>query len=172
LNLPKHWSPRDIAQFLLDRFHATYPDLKQTYYTGIVAEVKTHKMLKSKVVGQLPWTRYCFSDPAADKRALNAYIAHAPQSLNAMTLNKAFMKVFYEIALRYQNDFRLLAQVHDSILFEFREGSEFLAARVKAAMEIPVTVVGYDGKTRTFTVPAAIKAGKDGLGSLTWATTE
>jgi len=39
-------------------------------------------------------------------------------------------------------------------------------------MEIPVTVKGYDGKTRTFTVPAAIKAGKDGSGAYRWSETE
>jgi hypothetical protein len=39
-------------------------------------------------------------------------------------------------------------------------------------MEIPVTIVGYDSITRTFTVPAAIKAGKDGKGSKYWSETE
>jgi outer membrane usher protein FimD/PapC len=39
-------------------------------------------------------------------------------------------------------------------------------------MEIPVTVKGYDGKVRTFTVPAALKAGKDGKGATHWSKTE
>lgn len=39
-------------------------------------------------------------------------------------------------------------------------------------MEIPVTVTGYDSITRTFTVPAAIKAGKDGKGADRWSETE
>jgi len=118
--------------------------------------------------------RYCFSDPEKDKRALNAYVAHAPQSLNAMTLNRAFQAVFYDIAIhpKHRNNFRLLAQIHDSILFQFRVGHEYLMEEVKRRMEIPVTVVGYDGKTRTFTVPAAIKAGKAGLGALRWSETE
>jgi hypothetical protein len=39
-------------------------------------------------------------------------------------------------------------------------------------MEIPVSVKGVDGKIRTFTVPAALKAGKDGLGAKYWSETE
>lgn len=164
LNLPKFWTPNQIAEYLLGCFHKTYPALKQTYYTGVVAEIKTTKMLTSKATHNSQfnvagWTRYCFSDPEKDKRALNAYVAHSPQSLNAMTLNKAFLDVFYNIALKYPNDFHLLAQIHDSILFEYRPGFEHLAEEVKQRMEVPVTVQGYDGKVRTFTVPAALKSG-------------
>jgi hypothetical protein len=91
-----------------------------------------------------------------------------------MTLNKAFMVVFYEIALHpeHSKHFKLCAQIHDSILFQFREGHEYLAEMVRKAMEIPVTITGYDSVTRTFTVPAAIKAGKDGKGAKYWSDTE
>lgn len=179
LSLPKFWAPKQIAEYLLSCFHKTYPALQRTYYTGVVAEIKTTKMLTSKAKHHSPyhvagWTRYCFGDPEKDKRALNAYVAHSPQSLNAITLNKAFMRVFYEIALHPEKSkvFRLFAQIHDSILFEFKEGYESLAEEVRSIMEIPVTVTGYDGKERTFTVPAAIKAGKEGKGSLRWSETE
>lgn len=172
LNLPKFWTPKQIAEYLLSCFHKTYPSLQKIYYTGVIAEIKTTRMLTSKIPGG--WTRYCFSNPETDKRALNAYVAHPPQSLNAMTLNKAFMKVFYEIAMdpKFSCNFRLLAQIHDSILFQFREGHEYLCEEVKSRMEIPVRVRGYDGKTRTFTVPAAVKSGKDGKGSFRWSEIE
>lgn len=179
LGLPAYYTPKQIAEFLLSCFHKVYPELQKVYYTGVVHEIKTTRMLVSKARHDSPynvagWVRYCFSDPEKDKRALNAYVAHAPQSLNAMTLNRAFMEVFYKLAIHpvHRNNFRLLAQIHDSILFQFREGHAELANTVKDIMEIPVTVTGYDGKTRTFTVPAAIKAGKDGLGSLRWSETE
>lgn len=179
LGLPKFWQPKQVAEYLLSCFHKTYPALQKIYYTGVVHEIKTTRMLQSKAVHSSPyhvagWTRYCFSDPDKDKRALNAYVAHPPQSLNAMTLNKAFLKVFYELAIHkdFRNNFRLLAQIHDSILFQCREGYEHLAAVVKSCMEIPVTIKGYDGKTRTFTVPAALKAGKDGTGAVRWSETE
>jgi DNA polymerase I-like protein with 3'-5' exonuclease and polymerase domains len=179
LNLPKLWTPKQIAEFLLDRFHKTYPFLSQVFYPGVELEVKTTHKLTSKATHHVEyqattagWVRECFKDPTKDKRAKNAYVAHGPQSLNAMTLNKAYMKVFYDIALKYPRDFKLHAQIHDSILFSVRRGHEYLAQKVKECMEIPVTVKGYDGKVRTFTVPAALKGGKDGMGATRWSETE
>ena len=93
------------------------------------------------------------------KTALNGYVAHCPQSLNAMTLNKAYLKVFYEIALPNPNDFKLMAQIHDSIFFQYRIGRDDLALRVKELMEIPTECTDIRGITRTFTVPAALKSG-------------
>lgn len=181
LKLPGYWTPRQIATYLLEQFHKTYPFLSSTFYPAVVNEVILTKKLTSKATHEAKyqatkagWVRYCFGQPNKNKRHKNAYVAHAPQSLNAMTLNKAFMQVFYDIALNplYRDNFRLHAQIHDSILFSFRIGHEYLADMVKERMEIPVTVLGYDGKTRTFTVPAAVKAGKDGKGALSWAETE
>lgn len=170
LGLPSNYGLRQVAEHLLSSFHKTYPKLNSTFYPWIVNQVETYKML----VGPQGWTRYCFGNPRKNKLHLNAYVAHFPQSLNGMTLNKAFMKVFYEIALHpsYRMHFKLLAQIHDSILFQFREGHEYLVDMVKERMEIPVTIKGADGVTRTFTVPAAAKAGPDGKGALRWSETE
>lgn len=177
LNLPKLWIPKQVTQYLLDQFHRTYPKLSSTFYPGVVAEILRTHMLTSKAIhtanyqaSKVGWTRFCFGKPDKNKSDLNAYVAHVPQSLNAMTLNKAFMQVFYELSFR--DDFKLLCQIHDSILFQVRKGSEHLIQRVKELMEIPVTIEGYDGITRTFTVPAAAKAGKDGNGAHRWSETE
>jgi hypothetical protein len=179
LRLPRLYSLKQIAEHLLAQFHKTYPAISKIYYPGVIHEILTTKRLSSTAIHEVPYqtskqglVRYCFDDPSKSKSALNAYVAHPPQSLNAMTLNKAFMKVFYEIALKYPNDFKLLAQIHDSILFQFRIGHEYLMKMVQDCMEIPVTIRGYDGKTRTFTVPAATKAGADGFGSQYWSDTE
>lgn len=181
LKLPKLWSLKQIAEHLLAQFHKTYPAISRIYYPGVIHEIITTKMLTSKATHEVLYqaskaglVRYCFDDPSKSKSALNAYVAHPPQSLNAMTLNKAFMKVFYEIAINpeHSNNFKLLAQIHDSILFQFRVGHEYLIDKVNSAMEIPVTIKAYDEKTRTFTVPAAAKAGKDGKGSYRWSETE
>lgn len=192
LGLPAFWTSVQIAEFLLKQFHSTYPGLSGTYYPAVVAEIISTKMLTSRAnilvsqAGHEPidayWnlelqdalpglTRYCFSNPQKDKRAKNGYVAHVSQSLNAMTLNKAFMLVFYGVAInpRYRDNFRLLAQVHDSILFLFREGHEYIADKVKELMEIPIRIKSYDGEVREFTVPAAIKAGEEGKGALNWA---
>jgi hypothetical protein len=102
------------------------------------------------------WTRYCFGSPASNKRHKNAYIAHPPQSLNAQTLNKSYLAVFNDIANnpKHSTNFKLNAQIHDSILFQHRIGHEYLKDMVVERMQVPVTIKAYDGEIRTFVVPA------------------
>jgi DNA polymerase I-like protein with 3'-5' exonuclease and polymerase domains len=157
LKLPKHWDALSIAEYLLNQFGNAYPVVRYDYQKWIVATVLKTKML----VGATGWTRYCFLDPSKSKPALNAYVAHCPQSLNAMVLNKAFKKVFEDIAIHpeHSKNFILNAQIHDSILFQYRKEHEYLADMVKERMEIPITIKDIKGIERTFTVPAALKLG-------------
>jgi DNA polymerase I-like protein with 3'-5' exonuclease and polymerase domains len=183
LNLPKPWGVKEVAEHLLSSFHKTYSGIAGNYYVGMVFQLVTTRHLASKAI-HIPheqdawsascydvkywyestggWTRRCFGDPERNKSHKNAYIAHEPQSLNAMTLNKAYMRVFYEIAIHPQHskNFKLLGQIHDSIPHQYRKGHEYLSERVARCMEIPVIIQGYDGKVRTFTVPSANKCGK------------
>lgn len=150
-----------------------------TYYSHIANSVAVNSMLVSRAyhhssnltlednlsravehIEKGDWTRYCFGDPVRNKLDLNSYVAHPSQSLNAITLDKAFMRVFYEIALPEAEDFRLNGQIHDSILFCWREGRTDLPSKVQSLMQIPVTVRDCKGKITTFTVPAALKIGK------------
>jgi DNA polymerase I-like protein with 3'-5' exonuclease and polymerase domains len=156
LNLPSRWTLREIAEHLIGTFVRTYPDVRIGYQDWIRLTVAKTSML----TGATGWTRYCFSDPSKSKQALNGYVAHCPQSLNAMTLNKAYIRVFTDVALPNPKDFKLLAQIHDSILFQYRIGREDLAYRVKELMEIPVLIKDIKGIQREFTVPAALKMGK------------
>jgi DNA polymerase I-like protein with 3'-5' exonuclease and polymerase domains len=156
LGLPSKWTLREIAEHLLAVFTRTYPVVRVDYQNWIKLVVPRDRML----TGATGWTRYCFGEPGKSKQALNAYVAHCPQSLNAQVLNKAWMAVFYEVALPNQKDFKLIAQIHDSILFQYRVGREDLAQKVKQLMEIPVTIKDIKGVQRTFTVPAALKFGK------------
>lgn len=175
LKLP-YKEPKKIAEHLLAQFHRTYPRIAGAYYVSVVNEIGISRRLVSRAfhhtgynlahynstgyIDQGDWTRYCFGNPDKNKSDLNSYVAHCPQSLNARTLNEAFMKVFYEVALPNSGNFRLHAQIHDSILFSYRAGFEHLAEEVRSCMEIPVTVRDVSGTVRTFTVPAAAKLGK------------
>jgi DNA polymerase I-like protein with 3'-5' exonuclease and polymerase domains len=156
LGLPKRFTLREVAEHLLGVFARTYPVVRNDYQEWVKLQVALH----NKFTGATGWTRYCFSDPSKSKQALNAYVAHNPQSLNAMVLNKAYIKVFTDVALPNPKDFKLLAQIHDSILFQYRIGREDLAHKVKELMEIPVLIKDIKGVQREFTVPAALKMGK------------
>jgi DNA polymerase I-like protein with 3'-5' exonuclease and polymerase domains len=155
LKLPSKWTLREVSEHLLKVFAQTYPKVRFDYQDWVRNQVALHH----RFTGATGWTRYCFADPSKSKTALNSYIAHNPQSLNAMVLNQAYMKVFYEVALTNPKDFKLCAQIHDSILFQYRKGREDLAHKVKELMEIPVECTDIAGIKRTFTVPAALKLG-------------
>lgn len=174
LGLDRFWNYKQVAEYLLKQFHKAYPGIAEVYYKGVIQEVLTTHKLVHHTLPEEGWTRYCFGRPDKSKRHLNAYVAHPPQSLNAQTLNKAWLKIFFAIAMHpeHSKNFKLCAQIHDSILFQYRIGHEYLCDMVKELMEIPVTIKGYDGKIRTFTVPAAIKKGKDGKPAKYWADTE
>lgn len=188
--------PRDIASHLLGTFHKTYPRIKAGYYVSVVSEIGTTRKLTSRAfhhtkfnlrarseskkvediakawIESGDWTRFCFGNPDKNKSDLNSYVAHCPQSLNARTLNEAFLQVFYEIALPNPTSFRLHAQIHDSILFSYKSDSYKLAERVRECMEIPVTVRDVSGTYRTFTVPAALKIGTPEKPATYWSETE
>jgi DNA polymerase I-like protein with 3'-5' exonuclease and polymerase domains len=180
--------PKAIAEYLLECFHRTYPRIRKAYYVEVVSEIGRSSKLVSRAfhhtsyndghysaesyIEHGDWTRYCFGRPDSSKTALNSYVAHCPQSLNARTLNEAFLRVFYEIALPNPTHFRLHAQIHDSILFSYSAERPDLAERVRECMEIPVTIRDVSGTVRKFVVPAGLKIGIDGKRAIYWSETE
>jgi hypothetical protein len=131
-------TPKSIAGFLLDRFNAAYPRIKGRWYGEIVAEVTSTHMLTNPS----GWTRYCFGDPKNDKRALNAYVAHGPQHLSVQLLNIGFRKIFEE--LQDASCFRLKAQIHDSVFFQYKEGREDLVWEAEKRLRTPITIHGKE----------------------------
>jgi len=168
LKLPAKWTLKEVCEYLLSCFDKAYPLIRSSEPGGSHHWIKYQVKTQRKLVGATGWTRYCFYDPSKSKTSLNAYAAHPPQSLNAMTLNKAYMRVFNEVRLRYPEDFKLCAQIHDSILFQFRIGRTDLVRAVRECMVIPTPVTDIRGKTRTLIVPAAIKT-TIGQKEKTWA---
>lgn len=153
LKLPASYSLLAVCKHLLDTYAKTYPVVKGAYYDKIKSDVEGSHML----VSPLGWTRYCFGKPSKNKMDLNRYVAHPSQNLNAGTLNIAWRKVFHNVWLPNRDNFKLNAQIHDSILFQYRQGYEHLAWDVKEAMEFEVPVKDTFGKLRTLKVPVALK---------------
>lgn len=156
LGLPAKWSLKQVAGHLLESYDKAYPVVRGAHYAKIMGSVVSTGLL----VGPTGWTRYCFSDPSKSKRAVNMYAAHVPQSFAAMNLNKAWLRVFTEIALvEGPKEFKLFAQIHDSILFSYRIGRSDLAFKVKKIMEETshCKVTDTFGITRDFKVPCDLK---------------
>lgn len=155
LGLPANFGLLKVTEYLLAMYSKAYPIVKGPWYDKVKADVIGARML----VGPTGWTRYCFGDPIKNKRHLNSYVAHPPQSLNAMTLNIAYMKVFYNVWMPNQDNFRLGPQIHDSIHFQYRIGYERLAWQVKECMEFSTPVKDTFGITRDLIVPVDLKGG-------------
>jgi len=49
-------------------------------------------------------------------------------------VESSWKRIFYEIALANPMDFRLHAQIHDSVLFSYRSNRRDLAIKVKECM--------------------------------------
>lgn len=177
LKLPWDWAHVKIGEYLLGRFHVTYPSIQKKYYPSIINEIALTKRLTSRAyhhteynaefnpdaiqyIEEGDWTRMCFGNPGKNKLDLNSYCAHPPQSLNARTLNEAYLDIFINVALPNAEDMRFNAQIHDSILFQYREGRDDIPLEIQKRMQIPVTVRDIEGKFDTFTVPADLKLGK------------
>ncbi|MCY1431865.1 hypothetical protein D9M71_478420 [compost metagenome] len=159
LKLPAHWDLRGIAQHLLNSYEKAFPDVKGIYYKSIISEIK----ITNRLTGDTGWTRYCFQQASASKMALNSYVAHVTQSLNAMILNKAFLNVFNHLG--FNPNFKLIAQIHDSILCMIRHGHEYLAEEVVAQMTFSTPIKDCKGVVRNLTVPVdSKKLGKNWRG--------
>lgn len=147
------YSPEQVASHLLQLYHNFCPALKGKWYPSLKESIK----LFGKLTGPTGWTRKFFGNPEESKSVLNELIAHGPQSLSVCIINQAFLRMYKELE---GDNFRLCAQIHDSILFQIRDGfeGEYLP-KVEDIMTIPTQV--YDN---ILTIPV------EGKGpGLTWA---
>jgi DNA polymerase I-like protein with 3'-5' exonuclease and polymerase domains len=160
LKLPSYMRLVDVCKYLLDQYNKTYPAVKGRWYASIIVAIERTGML----VSPLGWTRRFFGDPRGNKQDLNAAVAHAPQNLSVNVVNAEWYRVWRETvygALR--NRVRVKAQIHDSILFIYRERKD--AEAVLALMDTKVLVTGSDGVQRTMFIPSDLSAN----GGSSWA---
>lgn len=154
LKLPADWNLRQIAQFLLDSFDKSYPTVRSEWYDFISACIKLTRTLESA----LGWTRYCFGEPWRNKSDLNAYVAHVPQNLSVGIINRGLKRVFYELQMRHWRDFRIKAQIHDSIVGQYRIGHLHLVEAADRMVRQTVEVVDIKGVRRKMAIPTDVKA--------------
>ena len=120
LGLPPIMSLARVAQYLLDSFDKTYPDIRGRYYDEIIEEVRTTR----RITVANGWTRYCFDTPARNRKlALNKYVAHPNQCLSVMMVDEAYFDFWLEYQI-HQNKIRLKAQIHDEVVYQVRGSME------------------------------------------------
>lgn len=143
---------KEFANYLLSLYHKTYPALRQTFYPAVKSEIqRTHKM-----VSPLGWVRYFFGDITNNHAVFRAAVAHGPQNLSVELINEGFYRVYEKLCLPSNGDFRLKAQIHDSIFCQVREGTEMhYVEEMRKLMDFPVIVHG-----RSMLIPTEFKIGK------------
>lgn len=161
LHLPKTMGLMQVCEHLLGIYERAFPRVKNQWYNQIKLEVAT----AHKLVGATGWTRHCFGNPNKSKPELNAYVAHVPQSLSVMIVNGELMNV-WRWGLDHASVFRLKAQIHDSIFFQYRIGAEWVVDKVNSMMQTTIQVKGSDGITRPLFIPTDIKSGTTHWGKL------
>jgi hypothetical protein len=167
LKLPSYWNRRKVCEYLLESYDKAYPTVrneKSGWYGAIVTIVRTCHILTSP----LGWTRYCFGDPTKSKRQKDSLIAHIPQNMSVGIINEGFKELFWKLQVPNSKNFRLKAQVHDSILGQVRIGYEKeLLPKVISIMTRPTKVKDLvKGIERIMTIPVTMKVGHN------WASME
>ena len=109
------------------------------------------------LTSELGWTRWFFGKPWENKSDLNALVAHAPQNLNVGIINQSF-SLLWNLEKRTAGDFKILAQIHDSIPFQYKEGRIDLAIEAARLMERKFPIKDCKGKTREMLIPIKLKA--------------
>jgi hypothetical protein len=161
LRFPANMALIKVCEKLLDVYAKAFPSVKGRWYNRIKLMVATTK----KLVGATGWTRYCFGDPNKSKPELNAYVAHVPQSLSVMIVNKEFMAV-WRWAVKNYTVIRLKAQIHDSILFQYKIGEDWVVDKVQSFMNTTIEVEGSDNVVRPLCIPTDVKKGLTHWGKL------
>jgi len=134
---------------------AAYPTVRTDWYDHLKDKLQaTHKY-----TSQLGWTRFFFGEPWKDghKMELNSAVAHPPQNLNVSIINESFL-LLYEFEKKTAGQFKLLAQIHDSIPFQYAIGRLDLAQEAARIMERPYTITDCKGKKRQMLIPIKLKA--------------
>ncbi len=156
LKLPSGWNLKQIATHLLASFDKAYPDIKGKYYLEVIEEVEK----TGRLTGATGWTRYCFKSPRANKLALNAYVAHAPQSLSVKIINRAFFKIWYKFQFK-EKVIRLKMQKHDEIIWQSVPKNEWVGEEISKIMAEPTIVRG-----RSMIIPNEPEVGLKNWGEL------
>lgn len=148
---------KQVCGYCLEQFHKTYKALRGNYYPYVKKQLE----LTKKLVSPLGWVRHCFGD-ITNKHHFNSYVAHGPQNLSVGIINRGFYEIWREgIYGKLRGHFRIKAQVHDSLPYQYRRGSEWVNDEVKRIMRKEVPVTGADGKRRTLVIPVGMKSGAE-----------
>lgn len=154
----------EFANDLLDTYHKPFPRVRM-WYKEIYNEIKT----TGQLVSPLGHVRVFFGRIDKEHDMLRGAVAHQPQNLSVEVLNIGLWRMYTEMVLTQKGQFRIKAQVHDSILGQFpADKRDFYMPWAMKCMDNPVEVHGrilripIDGKTGKAWIEQEIVENEDG----------
>lgn len=138
---------QDIMKKFQQSFFGAYPGIPK-WHQWVAQQIQTYPHAITTPFGA---TRHFFGRQN-DDTTLREAIAFSPQSSTAMRLNLALWRIWKHMHGRVQ----LLAQVHDALYFQFREGDDE-AEVIKIALEFCKVLLEHKG--RKFVIPGEAKSG-------------
>ena len=145
---------KDFVHFLLAQYNEPFPEIEEWY-----KEIKLEILRNNTLTSPMGYTRYFFGDVMKDHQVFRSAVAHAPQNLSVMILNKGVWKVYTELVLTSNGEFRLKAQIHDSIFCQWPPAKrDYYKAKLQELMNNTVMVKG-----KLLSIPVDINTGKSWL---------
>lgn len=149
-NHPKEITIQAFAKQLLEAYHVPFPRVRE-WYKEIYSEILTTGYL----VSPLGHTRKFFGNIKTDHNMFRGAVAHQPQNLSVSILNQGYWKVYKQLVIPSHGEYRMKAQVHDSILAQYpKDKRAYYVPRMMELMRNPVSVHG-----RTLVIPIDAKVG-------------
>lgn len=143
----------EFVKYLLSLYHKRFPEVR-TYWKEKVLDVIK---VSNKSVSPIGWTRHFFGDIVKQHKVFRGAVAHQSQNLSVDLINESFYKVYQELMLPSKGEFRLIAQIHDSILGQAVKGKavEYAKAVQKIMLRNQPEIHG-----RKMLIPVDIKVGQ------------
>ena len=133
----------------MEIWKAKYFMIESNWWNEIEAQLKSTRTLRT------PYGREHMFHDRINKETLNSATAYVPQSTSVDYLNRGWLKVHHDYQEKGAWDMSVLAQTHDSILVQLKEGNRDEAIpAINSLMKSELTI-----KDRTFTIPVEGSAG-------------
>lgn len=123
----------NFVKHLLQLYHITYPEVKEGW-----SQTKIEILNTGRLVTPDGWVRLVEGDIEKHHSILRSVVAHKAQHWSVWGINRAFWKIFYELQVPSNGEFRLKAQIHDSIVAQIKEERvDYYSKEMKRIMDIP-----------------------------------
>lgn len=141
------------VKYLLSLYHKKFTRVKGYWKTDVFDVIAaTHK-----TVSVLGWTRYFFGDVHRNHKVFRGGVAHQSQNLSVHLINREWWRLYKELMLPSNGEFRLIAQIHDSILAQCMNPSQQVAEDYTKEMKRIMTEAETVMHGRKMIMPVDVK---------------